>query len=491
MKINGIPSIKLRCLVLCLIICIVANIPILPPKIATVKSVFSLILRLPFIAERLSRIVIATAKTFIKTRQKIKNFINIQSTPRGDFLKYKRLIPISLLLITLIGVVAISSKKGIKTPETVSASTSDSVFTSTDDTAVNSEMRGVWISYMELSMENESDKSEKAFREKFEKIAKKCKDNKLNTLVVQVRPFCDALYKSKYFPWSHILTGLQGEDPNYDPLEIMCDISDKYSLSLHAWVNPYRVSSAKSPSKLSDNNPYRADNSLGFATENGIYLDPSNEEVRKLIIDGVVEIATNYDVDAIQFDDYFYPPDMGNQDETQYKAYVEEVGESNSMSIDNWRKANVNLLIANTYRSLHNLNRTVKFGVSPQGNIDNNKGLYADVRSWCTCVGFVDYICPQIYFSLENPALGFEEALNSWCELEFADSVELYIGLAGYKAGTDNDENTWLKSDDTLAKEYEIIKRNKKAKGFMLYSYNSIVEQTSQNEINNLLNSLN
>lgn len=406
-------------------------------------------------------------------------------------MNFKRLIPISILIVLLFSVVAISSKSGVKTPTISQASTDDTVVDSTNDTTDNGEMRGVWISYIELTMENESDKSEKGFTNKFYDIAKRCKDNQINTLVVQVRPFCDALYKSKYFPWSHILTGTQGENPNYDPLEIMCRICDEYDLNIHAWINPYRVSSANTPSKLSENNPYKKDNSLGFIADSGIYLDPSNENSQELIINGVLEIATNYDVDAIQFDDYFYPTDIENLDEEQYNAYVESVGENSSMNIHNWRKANVNMLISNTYRRLHNLNKNVEFGISPQGNIDNNESLYADVRSWSTCTGFVDYICPQIYFSLDNPALTFENSLESWCELEFAEGVNLYIGLAGYKAGTDEDEGTWLEYDDILAKEYSIIKTNQKAKGFMIYSYNSLVNEASKNEIQNLVKSLN
>ena len=406
-------------------------------------------------------------------------------------MNFKRLIPISILIVLLFSVVAISSRSGVKTPTISQASTDDTVTDSTNDTADNGEMRGVWISYIELTMENESDKSEKGFTNKFYDIAKRCKDNQINTLVVQVRPFCDALYKSNYYPWSHILTGTQGENPNYDPLEIMCRICDEYDLNIHAWINPYRVSSANTPSKLSENNPYKKDNSLGLIADSGIYLNPSNENSQELIINGVLEIATNYDVDAIQFDDYFYPTDIENLDEEQYNAYVESVGENSSMNIHNWRKANVNMLISNTYRRLHNLNKNVEFGISPQGNIDNNESLYADVRSWSTCTGFVDYICPQIYFSLDNPALTFENSLESWCELEFAEGVNLYIGLAGYKAGTDEDEGTWLEYDDILAKEYSIIKTNQKAKGFMIYSYNSLVNEASKNEIQNLVKSLN
>ncbi len=407
-------------------------------------------------------------------------------------MKLKKVLPLIISVVVLIGVTAISSIKRVETPTVFNQSSIDEPNRSTKDTVeVNfDEMRGVWISYIELSMENEQDKSERAFREKFEKIAENCRGFGLNTLIVQVRPFGDALYKSEYYPWSHILTGTQGKNPGYDPLKIMCEISNNYNLDIHAWVNPYRVTLNNKPQKLSDNNPYSTDNSIGLKTESGIILDPSNEQARKLIVDGIIEIVKNYDIDGIQFDDYFYPENIGDADSESYEKYTAEMGKDSSMNIENWRKANVNMLVCETYRAIHSNSDDVVFGISPQGNIDNNEKLYADVKSWCTCKGFVDYICPQIYFSTENPALTFEDSLKSWCELDFYEGVNLYIGLAGYKAGTDDDEGTWSNSNDILAQEYKILEKYDKSGGFMIYSYNSIVSENSREEMQNLRNLL-
>lgn len=371
-------------------------------------------------------------------------------------------------------IAALSSKATADTPES------------------DEEMRGVWVSYMELSMENESSKTQKAFEDKFTEIAQKCRESGFNTLIVQVRPFCDALYKSSYFPWSHILTGTQGENPQYDALQIMCDICKENNLKIHAWINPYRVSSNETPKKLSDNNPYIKNSEIGIKTDNGIFLDPSNETAQQLISDGVKEIAENYDVDGIQFDDYFYPTEDESFDKKQYEAYIEKYGKENSMSLDNWRMQNVNTLICKVYRTIKSVDSSVEFGISPQGNIGNNDGLYADVKSWCTCKGFADYICPQIYFSLENPALTFEDCLDSWTSLDFDENVKLYVGLGGYKAGNgEYDEETWLLSDSILADEYDILRNNKSVRGFMLYGYNSLEDDTAKKEINNLINALN
>ena len=407
-------------------------------------------------------------------------------------LNLKKMLPIIMTAVIFATTIIIASTKKAQSPAISNVNSNYDISDSTPDTInSNTEMRGVWITYMELSMENEEDKSEKRFREKFKEIVVNCKNFGFNTLIIQVRPFCDALYKSDYFPWSHILTGNQGENPNYDPLKIMCEICNTYNLEIHAWINPYRVSLNETPSEFSNDNPYVADNSIAIETKSGIILDPSSEKARKLIVDGVLEIIRNYDIDAIQFDDYFYPTDIEDNDSTQYSNYVELIGESNSMNIDYWREANVNMLICEVYKAIHLESDTVKFGISPQGNIDNNKKLYADVKSWCSCRGFVDYICPQIYFSLENPSLTFEDSLKSWTSLEYDDNVDLYVGLAGYKAGSDKDSGTWLESDEILAQEYDIIKNNETVKGFMLYSYSSILDDTSQYEIANLKDKLN
>lgn len=410
-------------------------------------------------------------------------------------MKNKKIVPIIVSVIAMLSVICISSfirEKPPKKQNDINNIAALSSKATADTPESDEEMRGVWVSYMELSMENKSSKTQKAFEDKFTEIAQKCRESGFNTLIVQVRPFCDALYKSSYFPWSHILTGTQGENPQYDALQIMCDICKENNLKIHAWINPYRVSSNETPKKLSDNNPYIKNSEIGIKTDNGIFLDPSNETAQQLISDGVKEIAENYDVDGIQFDDYFYPTEDESFDKKQYEAYIEKYGKENSMSLDNWRMQNVNTLICKVYRTIKSVDSSVEFGISPQGNIGNNDGLYADVKSWCICKGFADYICPQIYFSLENPALTFEDCLDSWTSLDFDENVKLYVGLGGYKAGNgEYDEETWLLSDSILADEYDILRNNKSVRGFMLYSYSCLEDDTAKKEINNLINALN
>lgn len=395
----------------------------------------------------------------------------------------------AVLLIAAIGISSLSRKAPQQQKEAPASATVSETANVQSDKTLN-DMRGVWITYMELSMAAESDKSEGAFRRKFEKLAADCKGFGLNTLIVQVRPFCDALYESDLFPASHILSGTQGVGAGYDALAVMCEIAEKNNLKIHAWVNPYRVTANETPKELSEDNPYVKHPEWCLKCESGIILDPSNENARQLILDGVEEIVKNYAVDGVQFDDYFYPTDIGNADKAQYEAYLQSVPQERAMDLETWRRFNVSLLVSETYLNVHRVRDDMVFGISPQGNLANNQKLCADVENWCAKRGFLDYICPQIYFSLDNPALEFEKALSDWTALDFADNVRLYVGLAGYKAGTEADQGTWLESGNILAEEYMILKKNQRVNGMMLYSAASLNDSDAQTEMQALKTAL-
>lgn len=347
---------------------------------------------------------------------------------------------------------------------------------------VTDDMKGVWVSYITLDMQN-TDKSEKAFTDKMSEIIKTTKNSGFNTLIVQVRPFSDALYKSSYYPWSHILTGTQGKKPGYDPLKIICDMCSVEKISVHAWINPYRVKTEQTPEILSNENPYNLDNSIGFELGNCVYLDPSNKKAQQLIVNGVTELVRNYDIDGVQFDDYFYPEGCDEVDNDEYNEYKEST--KNPLSKELWRAQNVNTLIKQVYKAVHKYSNDVVFGISPQGNLSNNMALGADVKTWCEKEGYIDYICPQVYFSLDNPALTFEESISQWQSLNLHKNLKVYVGLAGYKGGTDEDEGTWLDNDDILKTEIEIAK-DKGLDGIMLYSYESFKSKENEAEIKNV-----
>ncbi len=394
-------------------------------------------------------------------------------------------INLSILITATMLIISIIISSNART-NTYDENNAHAVYVAKHKTDTNkSEMRGLWVSYITLDMTN-TDMSFEAFKKKFDKIVATASDYKLNTLIIQVRPFCDAIYKSEVFPYSHILTGTQGKSPEYDPLEYMCKTAHNHGLKIHAWINPYRVSTNSTPKKLANNNPYAKNPDIGIELDSGTYLNPAKKASRKLVCEGIEEIIKNYPVDGIQFDDYFYPADIKDKDAAEYNAYKKAIGNKPPLTIEEWRVQNVNMLIAETYSTIKCLNREVVFGISPQGNIENNKSLCADIKSWSEIKGYVDYICPQMYYSTENPNLRFEDSLLQWKEFKYHTDIDVYIGLGAYKAGTDADKGTWLNSDGILANEISLL-RAYKFNGFMIYDYSAFESDSAKKELQNLL----
>ncbi len=414
-----------------------------------------------------------------------------------------RLKIISLILVAAAVIIAGASTKltelfgeNMKLPNNENNSPSSHDSTDIDNSSSSSpempqEVRGLWVSYIDLNMSG-TDYSQEAFEQKFDTIVDNAVSSGFNTLVVQVRPFADALYDSDYFPTSHVIFKTQGADLTFDPLEYMCKKSHENNLRIEAWINPYRIKTTDFPDPLSEDNPYMKNKNLGVVTDTGIFFNPAFPEVTQLICDGVREILEKYPVDGIQFDDYFYPTQDKSFDSEVYNEYYTQQTNNGKepLSLEDWRVENVNNMLREVYKTVHETSDTAVFGISPQGNISNNKSLSADVITWCTTEGYADYICPQLYFSLDNPPLTFEDALQDWTEIDFAPGVELYIGLAGYKAGTDADSGTWLDRNNIIQRQIEII-REAGIKGFILYSYNSLVSETAAEEMENMRKLLN
>lgn len=317
---------------------------------------------------------------------------------------------------------------------------------------------GLWVPYYELAAEDEEN-----FKENFEATLHEAETAGVNALFVHVRAFCDALYRSDIYPTSHLLGGVQGGEYSFDPLAYMVEAAHSRGMELHAWINPLRVRNTTAPEGFGTDSIYAAlHDSCPYyfiETDSGIYLDPAYSHVRELVARGAGEIAENYHVDGIHFDDYFYPADMGDQDAEAYSAYLEMAVVP--LSVEQWRMANINTMVSEVYRAVKRADPRISFGISPQGNMENNPTLGADVRAWCSTPGYIDYICPQIYFSFGNEALNFGEALESWSSVEKHEGLEMYVGLALYKVGTDSDGGTWSEDSSEIQRQREEVKRAK------------------------------
>lgn len=350
------------------------------------------------------------------------------------------------------------------------------------------ELAGVWVPYFSLETDEHT---REAFEENYRKIVDMAKDKGLNALFVHVRPFCDALYPSQTYPWSHILTGKQGKDPGFDPLEFMVEYAHRQGMEFHAWLNPLRVKTSQTPGELAENSPYtvlREDHPYYFMEfEGGVYLDPAYPYVRSLIAEGAAEIVRNYPVDGIHFDDYFYPAQEEELDREAYELYTAST--ETPLSLLEWRRANISAMVEEVYGTIKAENEKVIFGISPQGNIENDENMGADVRTWCGVKGYVDYLCPQLYYSFENEALGYSDALKEWMALPRHKDLKLYAGLALYKAGSDADGGTWLLSDDTIQRQIEAA-REAACAGVVLYSSDYLEAEQTREEVENAIAAL-
>ncbi len=351
------------------------------------------------------------------------------------------------------------------------------------------ELRGIWIPYMSLT---------NVTPEKIDSIVENAHSYGYNALIFHVRPFSDALYDSELFPTSHLFDGTQGGEMPFDPLEYVIKAAHAKDMEVHAWINPLRIQHKNGtlPSEISADNPYnifRNDDSeendlYVIDYDKGKYFNPGEEGARQYIIDGICEIVENYDVDGIHWDDYFYPADDDSFDDSEsYGKYISMGGE---LSLIDWRTENINILVRDSYRAVKNINPDVVFGISPQGNTENCLNMGADIYEWCSTDGYIDYICPQIYWSFDHATAPFDEISLKWDNIVTSDSVKYYIGLALYKAGSDSDKGTWEGSDRILADEVRFARENTKAEGFMVYSYEYLNKENTREEVANLTSEL-
>jgi uncharacterized lipoprotein YddW (UPF0748 family) len=302
------------------------------------------------------------------------------------------------------------------------------------------EFRGVWIATV-LNIDWPSKPGLTTDEQKSELLAilDRAVELKLNAVIFQIRPACDALYNSPYEPWSESLTGEMGKapDPNYDPLAFAVEEAHKRGLELHAWLNPYRAYHAKSTSPISPNHISKTQPELVKQYGEYLWLDPGEKAVQDYTIKVIQDVVNRYEIDGIHIDDYFYPyPQRDEQgrkidfpDEASWQKYLNSGGQ---LSRSDWRRENINTLIQRLYQTIKSQKPWVKFGVSPFGvwkpghppQISNrNDGqffsaydeIYADSRQWLQ-KGWLDYLSPQLYWKIEQTAQSYPVILNWWLE---------------------------------------------------------------------------
>lgn len=350
--------------------------------------------------------------------------------------------------------------------------------------ATNNFTSAIWISVFDMANAGLKSMNSTQFQSMIDKMFDNSVSIGIDTVFCQVRPYGDAFYKSSYFPYSKFLTGTQGKDPGYDPLKIMVASAHKRGLKIHAWINPYRISTdSASISSLADSNqakkwltgPDTSKHRYVLTHGNGLYYNPAVTEVQRLIINGIREICQNYDVDGIHIDDYFYPDNVTPDfDRIEYEA------SGTSLGLADWRRANVNALVSGIYSAVKSYGLT--FSISPTGNTDRNYSeLYADVKKWISTPGYTDCIIPQIYFGYEYPnaKYAYAKLFDDWMKLSRLSSVDILIGLGNYKIDTvDSGSREWCEKNDIIARQTSDA-YSKKADGVVLFSYGSVFGSSS------------
>ena len=344
------------------------------------------------------------------------------------------------------------------------------------------EWRAVWVSYLEWARMDFS--SEETFRAGAAQLLDNCAGLGLNTILAQVRPFGDALYRSNLYPWSHLCTGVQGQDPGFDPLDVLLQEAHGRGLSVEAWINPYRLrSSAAVPPNLAETNLICTHPEWTCTVGEGVYLNPAEPAAAGYVVQGVAELVQNYAVDGIHFDDYFYPTTDEGIDAVQFAA-------SGVSSRTIWRRENVTALVQAVHDAVKAQDPTLRFGISPQGNPDNDEDQqYSDVKAWLAAGGdhaVVDYLCPQVYwgegFALSSGStrFAFENIVPEWLGYPRAADVALYFGLGAYRigvgdGGADPDAGTRWNTGEALARQVQFL-REQNAGGWALYRYGSLFD---------------
>jgi len=340
------------------------------------------------------------------------------------------------------------------------------------------EFRGVWIATV-VNIDwpkNGLDSIEKQ-KQDYLKILDFYKDLNFNAVIVQIRAAGDAFYPSQYAPWSRFLTGNEGVAPKpyYDPLQWMIEEAHARGMEFHAWLNPYRATFDQKIEILSKDHDYNQHPEWMLKYGKKYYYNPGLPEVQQHLANIMGEVVANYDVDAVHFDDYFYPYKIANEVLEDSVTYSEHA--LPQQSLEDWRRSNIDSLVKNVHETIKDKKPWVQFGISPFGVWKNKsidprgsdtkagqttyEDLYADPLLWMK-KGWIDYLVPQVYWSMDLPVASHRKIVDWWSKN--SQNTNLYIGNGPYKI-RNNSDKAWdnkkeLPAQLKLAREDKIVMGN-------------------------------
>lgn len=345
------------------------------------------------------------------------------------------------------------------------------------------EFRGVWVATVDnIDWPSKGNYYSDSQKTEFIKLLDMHQRNGMNALIVQIRPATDAFYPSQYEPWSEFLTGKQGQPPVpfYDPLEFMITETHKRGMEFHAWMNPYRAVFNIDRSSIAANHITKIHPEWFLTYGDKRYFDPGNKDAQQYVTNVVGDVVRRYAVDAVHFDDYFYPYRIAGKefpDNANYQRY------GNGMNKEDWRRSNVDSIILMLSSIIKKENPKCQFGISPFGvwrNDDkdpvngsktragqtNYDDLYADILLWLKN-GWIDYVAPQLYWEFGHKAAPYEILLDWWSRHTYGKNC--YIGLGVYRAGS----NSAWKDITQLPRQIEALRNTPNIQGMIFFSSRS------------------
>lgn len=344
------------------------------------------------------------------------------------------------------------------------------------------EFRAAWIATVDnIDWPSKGNYNTDSQKTEFIRILDMHKRNCMNAVIVQIRPSADAFYPSQYEPWSEWLTGKQGQPPSpyYDPLEFMITETHKRGMEFHAWCNPYRAVFKIGVSSISPTHITRIHPEWFLTYGDTKYFDPGNKDVQQYVTNVIRDIVKRYDVDAIHFDDYFYPYRIPGKEFPDYSSYSKY---GNGMNKEDWRRSNTDSIIVMLGTAIKREKKYCRFGISPFGvwrNSDkdsvgsntkagqtNYDDLYADIVLWLKN-GWVDYVAPQLYWEFGHRAAPYEILLDWWGKHTYGRHC--YIGLGIFKA---NSNPAW-RDKSILPRQITELRKTANVEGMIFFSSKS------------------
>lgn len=355
------------------------------------------------------------------------------------------------------------------------------------------EFRGLWVaSIANLDFPSSANLSIEQIKQELDNIVADTEKWGLNTIFFQVRPSSDALYRSEIYPVSKFLTSDENFLLRFNPLEYIIEKAHSAGFQLHAWINPLRITTGTAnrpehePSLLPLSSPARKNPEWTVPYADGkLYFDAGYPQVRQLVTDGVLEIVRNYDIDGIHFDDYFYPYPFSDASFDDSKSYASYGGGRN---LGDFRRDNINSLVAQVYKAIKNENEQLLFGISPfavwrnastdphgsetKAGIETYDDIFADSRKWVR-EGLLDYICPQIYWSMEHDSAEYRKVFDWWEACVKGTDVKLLVGHAFQKIG--GSEKGWERPNE-LINQIKYAARSENYRGSVFFRYKYLLE---------------